>query len=124
MPMYVYSCRECGRVHEVLRRIAERDEPHRCPTCGSETARQVTGANLALSGSFHKTSYQTKPYKDAAETRRGAGIRLVGSTTGNATIHDNVISGVPVGISVPAKSSVSIKNNTIEKVQTPVEFTK
>ncbi|TGQ49811.1 zinc ribbon domain-containing protein, partial [Mesorhizobium sp. M4B.F.Ca.ET.211.01.1.1] len=43
MPVYDYTCAECGHF-ETVRRIAERDEPAPCPQCGNEAARVVIGA--------------------------------------------------------------------------------
>ena len=35
MPIYEYQCRKCGRVFELMRRIAEMDAPAKCAHCAS-----------------------------------------------------------------------------------------
>lgn len=35
MPIFEYRCRKCGERFEELETIADRDKPHRCPTCGA-----------------------------------------------------------------------------------------
>ena len=52
MPLYEYTCRECGHAFEVLQRMGERGEELRCPACGEIGAdRQLsTFAGHASSG--------------------------------------------------------------------------
>lgn len=35
MPLYEYSCRDCGHEFEVLQRMGERGDELRCPACGA-----------------------------------------------------------------------------------------
>ena len=54
MPLYEYSCRECGHAFEVLQRMGERGDDLRCPACSSTGAdRQLsTFAGRATQGSL------------------------------------------------------------------------
>jgi putative FmdB family regulatory protein len=40
MPLYAYRCPDCGESFESLRPGSQRDDPLRCPACGSEGARR------------------------------------------------------------------------------------
>ncbi len=43
MPFYEYRCEGCGESFEVLRPVAQRDEPGECPRCGAvEIERKLT----------------------------------------------------------------------------------
>ena len=43
MPFYEYRCEGCGESFEVLRPVAQRDEPAECPRCGrAEAERKLT----------------------------------------------------------------------------------
>ena len=54
MPLYEYSCRECGHAFEVLQRMGEQGDDLRCPACRSVGAdRQLsTFAGRATQGSL------------------------------------------------------------------------
>lgn len=38
MPFYEYSCKKCGTRFDLMRRLAERDDPAVCPSCGGKQA--------------------------------------------------------------------------------------
>lgn len=38
MPFYEYSCKKCGVKFDLMRRLAERDDPAACPSCGAKGA--------------------------------------------------------------------------------------
>jgi putative FmdB family regulatory protein len=59
MPVYDYDCSDCG-VFEVVRRIAERDDPAACPQCGAPAAR-VTIAARALAAQLRPTTVRVMP---------------------------------------------------------------
>ena len=43
MPIYEYKCEKCGEKFGELDSIANRDKPHKCPTCGSmKSERQMS----------------------------------------------------------------------------------
>jgi putative FmdB family regulatory protein len=46
MPIYDYSCRECGEVSEVLVRALEGNA--RCPHCGSENIEKLVSASFSI----------------------------------------------------------------------------
>jgi putative FmdB family regulatory protein len=62
MPVYDYDCTDCGSF-EVVRHIAERDDPAACPQCGASAARvtiaapSVGGASLSGDGADDVGSY-------------------------------------------------------------------
>ncbi|WP_144140285.1 FmdB family zinc ribbon protein [Paraburkholderia sp. BCC1884] len=47
MPLYDYQCDACG-VFEVMRKLAERDDPVRCSRCDALAGRIQTSASLLL----------------------------------------------------------------------------
>jgi putative FmdB family regulatory protein len=84
MPTYEYSCAGCGATFEVLRKVAERDQPIGCPSCGGESRRGLATPSL-LMGGLSRTeptwlpSPESKPLtprtlpKPRPEPPRGAG---------------------------------------------------
>jgi putative FmdB family regulatory protein len=50
MPLYDYSCNECGFTVEKSRSIAKRDVPVKCSECGSATSRGVGCGKFMLIG--------------------------------------------------------------------------
>ncbi|HUU63567.1 MAG TPA: zinc ribbon domain-containing protein [Dehalococcoidia bacterium] len=46
MPIYDYSCRECGRVSEMLVRTSEGEV--RCPHCGGADMEQLVSASYRI----------------------------------------------------------------------------
>jgi putative FmdB family regulatory protein len=52
MPLYEYSCTECGKQFELIRALAERDLPCQCPHCGQQADMQrLSSLVSSLSGS-------------------------------------------------------------------------
>jgi putative FmdB family regulatory protein len=49
MPTYAYACGRCGPF-DVMRSIAERDGPVKCPRCDGDAPRMVSAARLARPG--------------------------------------------------------------------------
>ncbi|WP_213229187.1 zinc ribbon domain-containing protein [Caballeronia sp. NK8] len=45
MPIYQYECEFCGSF-DVMRSIADRDAPHLCPECGTQTTRAITSTAM------------------------------------------------------------------------------
>ncbi len=37
MPFYEYFCKKCGSKFDLMRRLAERDDPAACPDCGAKS---------------------------------------------------------------------------------------
>lgn len=49
MPFYEYSCRKCGLKFDQMRRLAERDDPIGCPSCGAQNAhRELPRINTSV----------------------------------------------------------------------------
>jgi putative FmdB family regulatory protein len=45
MPTYPFRCQKCRAQFDLLLNLAERDEPQKCPQCGSRrTKRQISAA--------------------------------------------------------------------------------
>lgn len=42
MPVYEYTCNECGHKSEKLRKMEHRDEPLQCGECGGESVRVIS----------------------------------------------------------------------------------
>ena len=49
MPMYQFSCRDCGQGFEKKLRMAQAGAQQDCPGCGSENTKKVIGA-IAIGG--------------------------------------------------------------------------
>ena len=60
MPIYGFHCADCDCVFELQRKIAERDEPAKCPGCGSEKTKRDFG-------SFVSTQFKKVHFKAQAE---------------------------------------------------------
>jgi len=74
MPVYDYVCDDCGGF-DAMRRIAERDDPLRCPRCGAD-ARRVTVCAPALASGASGTADGGGPAE--AGGYGGYGMRHVG----------------------------------------------
>ena len=44
MPLYEYSCENCGETFEELISLRDRDSQRVCPTCGSEQVQRLISA--------------------------------------------------------------------------------
>lgn len=58
MPIYEYHCSGCEEAHEVLRKIAEMDEPEACPACGKECRRVLSRSSFKFGGADGKAHEQ------------------------------------------------------------------
>lgn len=70
MPTYHYRCATCGGF-DLLRTVAGRDDPARCPSCGATSSRVVTSAHFA----------RATPSLDRAMTTAGRSAATPGVTT-------------------------------------------
>lgn len=50
MPIFEYRCRKCELEFDELETIANRDEPHKCPKCGSMESERMISTFCASSG--------------------------------------------------------------------------
>jgi len=63
MGLYVYKCRNCGKIYEVLKPMAER-ESDVCDVCGAEALLQVAQCGFVLYGDgFYENSEANKDGK-------------------------------------------------------------
>ncbi len=54
MPIYEYSCQQCGNITEFLTGVGGNDPDIRCGKCGgAEMVKVLSAANVAPSGSLH-----------------------------------------------------------------------
>ncbi len=49
MPMYQFSCRECGQGFEKRLRMSQASDQQDCPSCGGENTKKVFGT-IAIGG--------------------------------------------------------------------------
>lgn len=86
MPTYDWACDVHGQ-WSVSTRIAERDEPQACPTCGQVGLRQLTVPNIdkTAAGGWNAQSYNpglgcwTKDQKHARQIAKSRGLEEVGT---------------------------------------------
>lgn len=51
MPLYEYSCPDCGTRFEAMRRMSQRNEAPPCKECGSEKTKLALSSSAFLGGS-------------------------------------------------------------------------
>lgn len=51
MPLYEYSCQDCGHRYEAIRRMSERADAPECPKCASRQTALALSAPAFLGGS-------------------------------------------------------------------------
>jgi putative FmdB family regulatory protein len=57
MPTYVYKCADNGHIFEIIQKFST-DPGAECPTCGSESKRQISAPTVIYKGSgFYTTDY-------------------------------------------------------------------
>ncbi|NQW20416.1 MAG: zinc ribbon domain-containing protein [Chloroflexi bacterium] len=57
MPTYVYKCADHGHVFELIQKFTDESGAN-CPTCGSESTRQILAPTVIYKGSgFYTTDY-------------------------------------------------------------------
>jgi putative FmdB family regulatory protein len=73
MPIYSYSCAECGHAQDHLMKMGADAPP--CPACGKDSyAKQLTAAAFALKGDgYYATDFKDKPKAAAPSTAKPAG---------------------------------------------------
>ena len=60
MPLYEYSCKSCGAVHEFLQRMGERPK-RTCPECGGRLEKLISRSGFTFKGSgWYVTDYSSK----------------------------------------------------------------
>lgn len=75
MPIYDFECASCGPF-SVMRRIADREKPCRCPDCGTEGSRVVSAPSLALMAGASRAAHATNERAAHAPRQSGSGPQL------------------------------------------------
>ena len=58
MPVYEYSCGDCG-VFSAMRRMNDCNQPTDCPTCGEAAARVISAPRLSLISGHARVAHET-----------------------------------------------------------------
>ena len=61
MPLYDFSCPHCGHRFEEFKRLAERDEPEPCPSCGKPARRGISAAAVMTGGAGRPAASDCAP---------------------------------------------------------------
>lgn len=75
MPIYDFECANCGPF-AVMRRIADREKPCRCPDCGGEGSRVISAPSLALMAGTRRNAHATNERAAHAPRQSGDGPQL------------------------------------------------
>jgi len=69
MPIYEYTCNECGYEYEVLQKIDD-TPPETCPSCGEPSlVKKVTAAAFRLKGSgWYETDFKSTDKKNVTQS--------------------------------------------------------
>ncbi|MCC6346361.1 MAG: zinc ribbon domain-containing protein [Nitrospirales bacterium] len=72
MPIYEYSCLQCGRRHEVMQKFS--DAPiAECPECGGEMKKLISNTSFVLKGTgWYVTDYAASDRKKGKDADTGA----------------------------------------------------
>ncbi|TCK62376.1 FmdB family zinc ribbon protein [Seleniivibrio woodruffii] len=77
MPIYEYSCENCGKVTEKLVSFSAADNPVECPECKGEAKRMISASAFHLKGGgWYAQGYgknESKPSCPAAGSGGGCG---------------------------------------------------
>ncbi|GAB5046748.1 FmdB family zinc ribbon protein [Thermodesulfovibrio sp. TK110] len=57
MPFYEYKCKECNITFQVLKSISKRDEPEKCPNCGSSQTERLISQFMSNTLSCNTLNY-------------------------------------------------------------------
>ena len=87
MPVYDYSCAACGPF-TVLRPMAQFQDPHDCPDCGSECGRAFLNApNLASMDAGRRKAFATNERSRHAPLRPRPRLRVLRQCQANIQPH-------------------------------------
>jgi|SRR5882724_2528117 len=113
MPLYQYSCSQCGVIHEDLRSISERDYPLQCLQCGSNCMRNLFPGAYVTSCSRIESS--------ALETPSVGPIAISITRPTQLTIQNCNILNHKRGIVAHERAQISMKAIKFRHVEVPVE---
>ena len=69
MPIYEYRCPKCGADFELMRRMAEMNEPTQCPKCGAASERLIS-VFAAKEGFYIRAPAKPAFRKPARQTKK------------------------------------------------------
>ncbi|MFO0753422.1 MAG: FmdB family zinc ribbon protein [Thermodesulfovibrionales bacterium] len=71
MPIYEYSCLQCGKRHEIMQKFS--DAPlAECPDCGGEMKKLISNTSFVLKGTgWYVTDYGSSDRKKGKDTDTG-----------------------------------------------------
>lgn len=123
MPIYEYKCSKCSAVSEKIRKIADRNSPAYCKTCGTQASPllslfNIPNGSVSLGWGKEPQDQSTR----SSDPRTGpCGIR-VNSPSSGIKIRDCTFEGMKVGISAHKDAEIEMKGNRFIKVDKPVEI--
>ena len=96
MPVYDYACQACGPF-TVMRPMAQFQDPHDCPDCGSECGRAfLTAPNLASMDAGRRRAHATNERSaHAPRTSSGHGAGCGCCSGAKATTNPTAAKGFP-----------------------------
>lgn len=70
MPIYEYKCLNCGKDHEIMRKIT--DKPLlKCPDCGGKMKKMISNTSFVLKGTgWYATDYPSDKNKKESASRK------------------------------------------------------
>ncbi|MDI1472314.1 MAG: zinc ribbon domain-containing protein [Thermodesulfovibrio sp.] len=57
MPLYEYKCKQCNITFQVLKSVNKRDEPEKCPNCGSNQTYRLVSSFITNTVSCDSFNY-------------------------------------------------------------------
>ena len=88
MPIYDYSCANCGHVVEVVHRVHE-PGPTVCPECGGLLRKRISSPAIHFRG----TGWAKKDARQAIAGRSGKAAKDGGRDSGTGTAEDRAAAG-------------------------------
>jgi putative FmdB family regulatory protein len=85
MPSYPYRCITCQHPFEIVKRVAEIDNPESCPECGNPADRYISRTHFYGAGDWDKAEWNpglgcvTKGARHRKEMARQRGMEEVGN---------------------------------------------
>jgi putative FmdB family regulatory protein len=70
MPIYEYKCLNCGKHHEIMRKITDRPLS-KCPDCSGKMKKMISNTSFVLKGTgWYATDYASDKKKNADSSRK------------------------------------------------------
>lgn len=115
MPLYEYTCKQCGNF-EIMQRISE-PPLKKCPTCGAKVSKLISLSAFHLKGSgWYMTDYaKDNASKGKDEETKPAAGKADGTTdakTPKSESKDSSTSPTSTTASPPAKESVAKESSS------------